>query len=64
MAGPRGGRPGDLFVQVELEPVAHLRREGREVFAETTIPLGVALPAPHVIPPAGAPPAQLATPGG
>ncbi len=43
MAGPRGGRPGDLFVQVELEPVAHLRREGREVFAETTIPLGVAL---------------------
>lgn len=28
------------------------------------VPLGVALPAPHVIPPAGAPPAQLATPGG
>ena len=43
MAGPRGGRAGDLFVQVELESVPNLRREGRDVFAETTVPLAVAL---------------------
>ena len=43
MAGPRGGRAGDLFVQVELESSNHLHREGRDAFTETTVPLGVAL---------------------
>ncbi len=43
MAGPRGGRAGDLFVQVELESSDHLHREGMDAFVETTIPLGIAL---------------------
>lgn len=36
-AGP--GPAGDLFVQVQVEPVAGLRREGREVYSETRVPL-------------------------
>ena len=39
---PRGGRPGDLFVQVVLEPSEGFRREGTEVYSEATIPLLVA----------------------
>jgi molecular chaperone DnaJ len=41
-AGP-GGRAGDLFVQVEFEPSANLRRDGPDAYTETTIPLGTAL---------------------
>ena len=44
MAPPPGGsRPGDLFVQVEFEASPHLRREGRDAFAEATVPLATAL---------------------
>ncbi len=43
MAAPRGGRAGDLFVQIDFEPSPHLRREGREAYTETTIPLATAL---------------------
>jgi molecular chaperone DnaJ len=42
-AGERGGRPGDLFVQVLLEPAPGFRREGTEVYSEATVPLSVAL---------------------
>ncbi len=42
VAGP-GGRPGDLYVQVEFEPSAHLRREGQDAFGEVTLPLATAL---------------------
>ena len=41
-AGARGGRPGDLFVQVVFEPSAQFRREGTEVYSEATVPLLVA----------------------
>jgi len=41
--GSRGGRSGDLFVQVVLEPSADFRREGTDLFSETTVPLAVAL---------------------
>jgi molecular chaperone DnaJ len=43
MTSSGGGRAGDLFVQVEFEPSASLRREGQDAFAETTIPLATAL---------------------
>jgi molecular chaperone DnaJ len=42
-AGVRGGRAGDLFVQVVFEPTAGFQREGTEIFSEATIPLSVAL---------------------
>ncbi len=41
--GPRGGRAGDLFVQVVLEPVPGFRREGTELYSETNVPLAVAV---------------------
>ena len=41
-AGPRGGRAGDLFVQVTFEPSSEFRREGTELFSEATVPLAVA----------------------
>ena len=41
--GASGGRPGDLFVQVVLEPSSEFHREGTDVFSETTVPLSVAL---------------------
>jgi len=41
--GVRGGRAGDLFVQVILEPSADFHREGTDLFSETTVPLSVAL---------------------
>jgi len=41
-SGPRGGRPGDLFVQVVFEPSNEFRREGTEVYSEATVSLLVA----------------------
>ncbi|HYA57845.1 MAG TPA: molecular chaperone DnaJ [Thermoplasmata archaeon] len=41
--GGPGGRAGDLFVQVLLEPVPGFRRDGAEAFSETTVPLRVAV---------------------
>ncbi|MCI4368091.1 MAG: J domain-containing protein [Thermoplasmata archaeon] len=35
--------PGDLFVQVIFEPVEGLRREGRDAFTETRVPLSTAM---------------------
>jgi molecular chaperone DnaJ len=43
MAGSAGTRSGDLYVQVEFEPSAALRREGPDAFAEVTVPLAVVL---------------------
>ena len=40
---PPGGRSGDLFVQVTLEPDHRFQREGRQAFTEVTIPLSVAV---------------------
>jgi molecular chaperone DnaJ len=40
--GP-GAIPGDLFVQVLFEPVAGIRREGQDAYAETQVPLATAL---------------------
>jgi len=42
-AGVRGGRAGDLFVQVVFEPSTEFRREGTELYSETTVPLSTAL---------------------
>ena len=42
-AGVRGGRPGDLYVQVILEPSDQFRRDGTDVYSETRVPLSVAL---------------------
>ena len=42
-AGARGGRAGDLFVQVVFEPIAGFRRDGTELYSEATVPLAVAL---------------------
>ena len=41
--GVRGGRAGDLFVQVVFEPSENFRREGTEVYSEATVALSVAL---------------------
>jgi molecular chaperone DnaJ len=41
--GARGGRAGDLFVQVMLEPMPGFRREETDIFSEATVPLSVAL---------------------
>jgi molecular chaperone DnaJ len=38
-----GSMPGDLFVQILLEPLDNLRREGQDAFTETQVPLTVAL---------------------
>ncbi|MGC2033963.1 MAG: molecular chaperone DnaJ [Thermoplasmata archaeon] len=38
-AGGPGAPPGDLYVQVLLEPMPGFRREGRNVFSETEVPL-------------------------
>ncbi len=43
MEGPSGGRPGDLFVQVQLDSPPGFRRDGVDLFAEATIPLGTAV---------------------
>jgi len=43
MEGTGGGRAGDLFVQVLFEPSLEFRREGQDVYSETTVPLSVAL---------------------
>ncbi|HEV2428289.1 MAG TPA: J domain-containing protein [Thermoplasmata archaeon] len=41
---PEGtGTPGDLFVQVLLEPSPAIRREGSDAFAEAHVPLSTAL---------------------
>ncbi|MGI0053889.1 MAG: J domain-containing protein, partial [Thermoplasmata archaeon] len=40
---PVDGSSGDLFVQVQLEPIPGFRREGREVFSEARVPLVTAL---------------------
>jgi molecular chaperone DnaJ len=42
-AGRNGGRPGNLFVQVLFEAIEGLRRDGRDVHAEATVPLATAL---------------------
>ncbi len=42
-AAPPGGKPGDLFVQVTLEPDPRLRREGKDAYTEATVPLPVVL---------------------
>ncbi|MCI4321668.1 MAG: J domain-containing protein [Thermoplasmata archaeon] len=42
-AGAPGGKPGDLFVHVEFEPDSRLRRDGRDAFVETDVPLPVLL---------------------
>ncbi len=42
-ASPGAGPAGDLFVQVQIEPVPGFRREGREVYSEAHVPLITAL---------------------
>ncbi|HYB78472.1 MAG TPA: molecular chaperone DnaJ [Thermoplasmata archaeon] len=61
---PRGGRPGDLFVQVVFEPSAEFRREGTEVFSEATVPLLVATLGGEVEVPTVEGRAQLRIPAG
>jgi len=38
-----GGDSGDLFVRIQLEPHAGIRRDGTDGYAETTVPLATAL---------------------
>ncbi len=38
-AGPRGGLPGDLYVQIRVKPHPRFRREGNELRCDLTIPL-------------------------
>ncbi|MFZ0699289.1 MAG: molecular chaperone DnaJ [Thermoplasmata archaeon] len=40
---PEGGGAGDLFVRIQLEPLPGIRRDGTDAYAETTVPLAVAL---------------------
>ncbi len=42
-AGPPGGRPGDLYVQVRLTSSDRLRRDGKDAYTEVTVPLATAL---------------------
>ncbi|MCI4330106.1 MAG: J domain-containing protein [Thermoplasmata archaeon] len=42
-AAAAGGKAGDLYVQVLFEPDTRLRREGRDGYTETTVPLPIAL---------------------
>jgi molecular chaperone DnaJ len=48
---PPGGTPGDLFVQVLLEPDLRFHREGRQAFTDVQIPLSVALLGGEVVVP-------------
>ncbi len=64
MPGGAGGRPGDLYVQVELEPLPGLRREGQDAFTEVTIPLATALLGGEVMVPTIDGRAQLKIPAG
>jgi molecular chaperone DnaJ len=64
MTTASGGRAGDLFVQVEFEPSASLRREGQDAFAETTVPLATALLGGEVTVPTLEGHAQLKIPPG
>jgi molecular chaperone DnaJ len=41
--GSSGIAPGDLFVQVLLEPSPNFHREGRDVYSEAQVPLATAL---------------------
>ncbi|MCI4363292.1 MAG: J domain-containing protein [Thermoplasmata archaeon] len=41
--GGSGVAPGDLFVQVLLEPSPNFHREGRDVYSETQVPLATGL---------------------
>ncbi len=40
---PDGEASGDLFVRIQLEPMAGIRRDGTDAYAETTVPLAIAL---------------------
>lgn len=40
---PDGGESGDLFVRIQLEPIPGIRRDGTDAYAETTVPLAIAL---------------------
>lgn len=42
-ASANGGPAGDLFVQVQLEPIAGFQREGQDAYTESRIPLATAL---------------------
>ncbi len=42
-AGRAGGRAGDLYVQITFEPSGAIRREGREAYADITVPLATAV---------------------
>jgi len=61
---PRGGRPGDLFVQVVFEPSEEFRREGTELYSEATVPLLVATLGGEVEVPTVEGRAQLRIPAG
>jgi len=40
--GERGGRAGDLFVQVVFEPMPGFHRDGAELYSEASVPLATA----------------------
>ncbi|HUZ79109.1 MAG TPA: J domain-containing protein [Thermoplasmata archaeon] len=40
---PDGEGSGDLFVRIQLEPMPGIRRDGTDAYAETTVPLAIAL---------------------
>ncbi len=63
-AGRPGGRPGDLYVQLAFEPLEHFRRDGPDLYSETTIPLSVALLGGEVTVPTLEAPAELKIPAG
>ena len=42
-AGGPGSPPGDLFVRILFEPSETFRREGRNAYSETTVPLSLAV---------------------
>ena len=42
-AGPEGGRPGDLFVQLRVRPHERLRREGTHVLSDVEVSISRAV---------------------
>ncbi len=43
LAGAGGGPPGDLFLRVEVAPHPVFRRQGRDLYADVTVGVGVAI---------------------
>lgn len=42
-AGPKGTPPGDLYIEIEVEPSEEFERRGNDLYSETAIPIHMAV---------------------